>query len=71
MAYLVSLIENSLSPTFELKTTQRYGHSLPYILQLASLNDFFVIEIKDVQLRREKDVFISWAAILMQHAGIP
>ncbi|MFN0005802.1 MAG: tetratricopeptide repeat protein [Burkholderiaceae bacterium] len=63
-------IENSQSPTFELKTTQRYGHSLPYILQLASLNGFSVLEIKDVQLRREKDVFISGAAILMQHAGI-
>jgi len=35
------------------------------------LNGFFVLEIKDVQLRREKDVFISGAAILMQHAGIP
>jgi predicted TPR repeat methyltransferase len=63
-------IENSQSPTYELKTTQRYGHSLPYILQLASLNGLCVLEIKDMQLRKEKEVFISGSAILMQRSAV-
>jgi len=63
-------IESSNAQRFELKSTQRYGHSQSYILELASINGFSVLEIQEVQLRKEKDVFISGAAILMQYAGV-
>jgi len=60
-------IENSKADTYELKTTGRYGHGLTYIQEIAALTNFSVVEIQEVNLRKERGMYISGSVILLQN----
>ena len=60
-------IENSQTDTYELKTTGRYGHGLVYIKEVAELSKLSIVEIKEVNLRKERGAYISGSAILLKN----
>jgi predicted TPR repeat methyltransferase len=62
-------VESCNASTFELKSTQRYGHSTLYINALASSNGFSIVDVQDIKLRKEKGEDITGSAILLQYTG--
>ncbi len=67
--YFGFTVESCMSSNFELKTTQRYGHSKSYIHALASSNGFSVVDVQDIKLRKEKGEDIFGSAVLLQSTG--
>ena len=59
-------IENSQSVSYELKITGRYGHGLSYIKEIAKSNNLSILDIHEINLRKDKGRFVSGAAILLQ-----
>ena len=60
-------IESSQFSTYELKSSGRYGHGLLYIKKMAKINNLSILEIKDINIRKENGNYIKGAVILMKN----
>jgi predicted TPR repeat methyltransferase len=58
-------IENTAAQRFALKPTRRYGHALPYILELAHRHHLEIVEIQRIVLRTENTRPLYGYAILL------
>ncbi len=58
-------VESCDGDGFELKSSQRYGHSLPYVESIAESFGFIVKEVLSTNLRKEREEYLPGYAFLL------